>query len=224
MTQWLRNLLIAGALLGLTVAPADESDPILLVHGFGSHATTFSDLEPWLRLQGRTVVALELPGQDSVADAEYIKDQIAALRWSRVDLVMHSMGGLAGRYLVRSLGGADLVQAYISLGTPQYGVEAACLFDVNGGGQMCPTGDFLADLNRGDDTPDGPAWATIYSRGDRAVPSAQSRLDGGACHFEVSRLSHFDLLHSPGGTFPLILAALDDVADTSCPSGGVYRP
>jgi triacylglycerol lipase len=224
MTRWFRNLLIAGMLLSLTVAPAGRADPILLIHGFASHATTFSDLEPWLRLEGRTVVALDLPGQDNRANAQYIKDQIAALGWTRVDLVMHSMGGLAGRYLIKSLGGAPLVQAYVSLGTPQYGVEAACLFEMPSGGQMCPSSSFLADLNHGDDTPDGPAWSTIYSRDDPAVPSVSSRLDGGACHFEVSGLSHQGLLHSARITFPLILGALDDVADATCPAGGVYRP
>jgi triacylglycerol lipase len=224
MTHWLRNLLTVAMLLGLTVSPDETtSDPILLVHGFGSSSGTFSELQPWLRLHGRTVVALDLPGQDNVVNAQYIKDQIAALGWGRVDLVMHSMGGLSGRYLIKSLGGAALIQAYVSLGSPQYGVEAACLFDVPGGSQMCPSGSFLLELNSGDDTLDGPAWATIYSRNDRAVPYASARLDGGACHFEVSGLSHFDLLHSPGVTFPLILAALDDVADTTCPVGGEYR-
>jgi triacylglycerol lipase len=224
MTHWLRNLLIAGALLALTVAPANEPDPILLIHGFGGNAGTFSDLQPWLRLEGRTVLALNLPGQDNRANAQYIKDQITALGWKRVDLVMHSMGGLAGRYLIKSLGGVALVQAYVSLGTPQYGVEAACPFEETQSGQMCPSSSFLSQLNRGDDTPDGPAWATIYSRNDRAVPYASSRLDGGACHFEVSGLSHMGLLHSPDVTLPLVLAALDDVADTTCPDGGVYRP
>jgi triacylglycerol lipase len=224
MTRWLRNLLISGMLLGLTVSPANRADPILLIHGFGSNASTFSELQPWLRLHGRTVVALSLPGQDNRVNAQYIKDQIAALGWRRVDLVMHSMGGLSGRYMIKSLGGVALVQAYVSLGTPQYGVNAACLFEETESGQMCPSGSFLTELNSGDDTPDGPAWATIYSRNDRAVPYARSRLDGGACHFEVSGLSHVGLLHSPAVIFPLILAALDDVPDATCPAGGVYRP
>jgi triacylglycerol lipase len=224
MTRRLRNLVIAGMLLGLTLSPATTTDPIVLIHGFGSSPRIFSDLEPWLRLDGRTVVAFDLPGQDNVVNARYIKGQIAALGWTRVDLVMHSMGGLAGRYLIKSLGEADLVQAYISLGTPPYGVDAACLFDVGGGGEMCPSGAFLSDLNRGDDTPNGPAWATISSRTDRLVPYERSRLDGGACQFEVTGLSHDGLVHSPDVTFPLILAALDDVADATCPAGGVYQP
>jgi triacylglycerol lipase len=224
MTRWLHNLVISGMLLGLTVSPANSADPILLIHGFGSNASTFSELQPWLRLHGRTVVALSLPGQDNRVNAQYIKDQIAALGWRRVDLVMHSMGGLSGRYMIKSLGGVALVQAYVSLGTPQYGVNAACLFEETESGQMCPSGSFLTELNSGDDTPDGPAWATIYSRNDRAVPYARSRLDGGACHFEVSGLSHVGLLHSPAVIFPLILAALDDVPDATCPAGGVYRP
>ena len=224
MARLLRNLVIAGMLVGLTIAPASTADPILLIHGFGSSARIFSSLEPWLRLEGRTVVALDLPGQDNVVNARYIRDQIAALGWSRVDLVMHSMGGLAGRYLIKSLGGAALVQAYVALGTPQYGVEGACILEPDGGGQMCPSGSFLTELNRSDDTPDGPAWATIASRSDRLVPYQRSRLDGGSCRFEVSGLSHDGLVRSPDVTLPLIIASLDDVADTTCPAGGVYVP
>jgi triacylglycerol lipase len=225
MTAWLRSLVLAAELLVLAAGPVGTAtDPILLIHGFGSSARIFSDLQPWLQLEGRTVVALDLPGQDNMVNAAYIKDEIAAFGWTRVDLVMHSMGGLAGRYLVKELGGAAFVQAYVSLGTPQYGLEAACHLEELTGGQMCPSGSFLSNLNRGDDTPNGPAWSTIYSRDDPIVPSASSRLDGGACRFEVIGLSHNGLVRSLGVTFPLILAALDDVADTTCPAGGAYRP
>ena len=52
---------------------------------------------------------------------------------------------------------------------------------------------------------------------------SRAKLDGGACHFQVSGVTHDGLLHSPTVTFPLVLAALDDVADTTCPAGGVYK-
>jgi triacylglycerol lipase len=226
----LRALLIAAVLLGMVGAPvraaAPPPDPILLIHGYQGSASNFSDLQPWLQapLQGgRTVVALTLPSQDNKVNAQYIKDQIAALGWTRVDLVMHSMGGLSGRYLIKSLGGVPTIQAYVSLGTPQYGIYPACFLPQSNGGQMCPLSSFITALNSGDDTPNGPAWATIYSRNDELVPYSRSRLDGGACQFEVSGISHDGLLHSPTVTFPLVLRAIDDAADATCPAGGVYR-
>ena len=220
-----RALLIAFAVLGVTAAPVRGAapDPILLIHGYMGSASNFSDLQPWLEAQGRTVVALSLPGQDNKVNAQYIKNQIATFGGVQVDLVMHSMGGLSGRYLIKSLAGAASVQAYVSLGTPQYGIYPACFLPQSNGGQMCPWSSFISSLNSGDDTPGAPAWATIYSRNDELVPSSRSKLDGGACQFEVSGITHDGLLHSPTVTFPLVLAAIDDVADTTCPAGGVYR-
>ena len=222
----LSALLIALAVLGIAAAPvqATTADPILLIHGYRGSASNFSELQPWLAARGRTVVALSLPSQDNKVNAQYIKDQIAERGWSRVDLVMHSMGGLSGRYFIKSLGGTATVQAYVSLGAPHYGIYPACLLPGFHGGQMCPWNSWLNALNSGDDTPGGSAWATIYSRNDEIVPDDRSRLDGGACHFQVSGISHDGLLHSPTVTFPLVLAALDDAADTSCPAGGTYRP
>lgn len=221
----LSALLIALAVLGIGAAPvhAAAPDPILLIHGYRGAASNFSELKPWLAAQGRTVVALTLPSQDNKVNAQYIKDQIAAHGWSRVDLVMHSMGGLSGRYFIKSLGGTATVQAYVSLGTPQYGLYPACVLPGFYGGQMCPWNSWLNALNSGDDTPGGSAWATIYSRDDELVPEDRSRLDGGACLFEVSGITHDGLLHSPSVIFPRVLAALDDAADTSCPTGGTYR-
>lgn len=221
----LAALLIALTLLGIAVAPVRGAtpDPILLIHGYRGSAANFSELQPWLAAQGRTVVALTLPSQDNKVNAQYIKDQITARGWAKVDLVMHSMGGLSGRYLIKSLGGTATVQAYVSLGAPQYGIYPACALPGFYGGQMCPWNSWLNALNSGDDTPNGPAWATIFSRNDEIVPYSRSRLDGGACHFEVSGINHNGLLHSPTVIFPRVLGALDDAADTTCPSGGAYR-
>lgn len=222
----LRPFLLAAAVLAVVATPVHGAtpDPILLVHGYRGSATNFSELKPWLTAQGRTVVALTLPSQDNKVNAQYIKDQAAARGWARFDLVMHSMGGLSGRYLIKSLGGTATVQAYVALGAPQYGIYPACVLPGFYGGQMCPWNSWLGALNSGDDTPGGSAWATIYSRNDEIVPYDRSRLDGGACHFEVSGISHDGLLHNPATIFPLVLSALDDAADNVCPVGGGYRP
>ena len=224
MSHLRRNLAIAILMIGLVLRPAAAHDPILLIHGYHSSSAIFSPLVAWLRLAGREVVALDLPGQDNVVNATFIRDQAGALGWSRVDLVMHSMGGLAGRYLIKELGGSTLVGAYVSLATPQHGLGVACLLATDDGGQMCPDGLFLTDLNRGDETPGPTAWSTIYSRDDRVVPEVSAGLGGGACWFEVAGLGHDGLVRSPSITLPIILAALDNASRDSCPAGGVFHP
>jgi triacylglycerol lipase len=199
------------ALLALGAVPAgafaaDPPDPILLVHGYRGDPSTWADMITAFG-PGRTVEAINLPGEDNVANARAIRDLIAARGWSRVDLVAQSMGGLSARYLVKGLKSKS-IDAYVSLGTPQYGLSAACLLPYTFGGQMCPSSRFLRDLNRGDDTPGQTDWTTIYSTSDGIVPVSSSRLDGGACHVEVSGVGHNEMDNDPG-IFAHVLAAVD---------------
>ena len=203
----LGSLFVAlGVLPGVAFA-ATPPDPILLVHGYRGDPSTWSDMIAAFAAQGRVAVAIDLPGEDNVANARAIRDFIAARGWSRVDLVAQSMGGLSARWLVKGLK-AKGVDAYVSLGTPQYGISAACLLPYTYGGQMCPNSRFLRDLNKGDDTPGGTAWTTIYSATDGLVPVSSSQLDGGACHVGVTGVAHNDMDNN-AGVFAHVLAAVD---------------
>ena len=51
-------------------------------------------------------------------------------------------------------------------------------------------------------------WTTIYSTSDGLVPNASSRLDGGACHVQVSGVGHNEMDNDPG-IFARVLAAVD---------------
>ena len=217
------SLAVVAAGLAMPSAARAASDPVLLIHGYRGSPAGFWELEAWLRDQGRTVASIQLATQDNVKNAQQIRNWLAQSGWAGADVVGHSMGGLSLRYMLRNLGSPIPVHAYVSLGTPQYGVYSACLLSSTNGGQMCPSSSFLRSLNSGDDTPGRFAWATIYSTGDEIVPYSRSRLDGGACHFQVSGVTHDGLLHSPSVTFPLVSAALDDPSDTSCPTGGAWR-
>lgn len=210
-----RRLAIAGivAVLALgagpigSVAAASPPDPILLVHGYRGDPSTWADMIAAFAAQGRQAEAIDLPSEDNIVNARAIRDLIAARGWSRVDIVGQSMGGLSARWLVKGLK-VKGVDAYVSLGTPQYGLTSACLLPVWYGGQMCPSSQFLRDLNRRDDTPGGTAWTTIFSTSDGIVPVSSSRLDGGACHVQVSGVGHNDMDNDPG-IFAHVLAAVD---------------
>lgn len=201
------SLLVAlGALPGAATA-ADPPDPILLVHGYRGDPSTWADMIAAFAGQGREAVAIDLPGEDNLANARAIRDFIAARGWSRVDLVAQSMGGLSARWMVKGLK-VKGVDAYVSLGTPQYGLSAACLLPYTFGGQMCPNSRFLRDLNKGDDTPGATDWTTIFSSDDGLVPVSSSQLDGGACHIQVSGVAHNDMDNDPA-IFAHVLAAVD---------------
>jgi triacylglycerol lipase len=194
--------------IGTGGALASSPDPVVLVHGFQGDPSTFGEMIARFSAAGRTAVAIDLPSEDNVVNANAIRDFIVARGWSKVDLVGVSMGGLSARQFIKYVKSTVVVDAYVSLGTPQYGIYAACVLPSTYGGQMCPTSGFLRALNRKDDTPGGTAWTTIYSTGDEYVPNSASRLDGGACHVQVSGVSHNDLDNDPG-VFSRVLAAVD---------------
>ena len=201
-------LLLAVGGAGAGSALAAGPDPILLVHGYRGDPSTWADMIARFAAEGRTAVAIDLPSEDNTVNAARIRDFIADRGWGRVDLVAQSMGGLSARHFVKFLKSSARVDSYVSLGTPQYGIYSACLLPRTYGGQMCPSSSFLRDLNRKDDTPGGAAWTTIYSTSDELVPTSASRLDGGACHVQVSGVSHNEM-DNDAGIFAHVLAAVD---------------
>ena len=203
------------------VAPATVAgatpDPILLVHGYRGDPSTWSDMKTFLETNGRVVEAITLPSQDNVKNAQAIASFIDAQGWASVDLVGQSMGGLSARHFTKALTRNIVVDAYVSLGTPQYGVYSACLLPTTYGGQMCPSSSFLRALNKGDDTPGKTAWTTIFSTNDEYVPNSSSRLDGGACSVQVSGPSHNNMDNDA-----TVMAHVLTAVDGGCP--GVFVP
>jgi triacylglycerol esterase/lipase EstA (alpha/beta hydrolase family) len=213
MTRYAAPVALALLLLLGGAAPASAAgpDPVLLVHGYRGSPGTWAAMETYLEANGRTVRAIDLPGEDNVANARAIRDYLKRLKWRSVDLVGQSMGGLSARWFTKFLAGAR-VDAYVSLGTPQYGIWSACALPYTYGGQMYPTSRFLADLNAGDDTPGTTAWTTIYSTGDLYVPNSSSRLDGGACFVQVADVGHNEMDNDP-----TVMADTLAAIDGGCP-------
>ncbi|TMF35752.1 MAG: alpha/beta fold hydrolase [Chloroflexi bacterium] len=209
----LRLSVIGALLLVATIAPpvfsaGGDPDPVLLVHGYRGDPSTWDDMKAYLEAHGRTVYAIDLPGEDNIANAKAIGQTLANLGWSSVDLVGQSMGGLSARWFAKFVSSQTVVDSYVSLGTPQYGIWSACLLPYTYGGQMCPSSRFLRDLNRGDDTPGQAAWTTIYSTTDGLVPNSSSRLDGGACFVKVTGPDH-NSMDNDATVQADVLAAID---------------
>ena len=203
-------LLSTLAALGATApAAAAEGDPVLLIHGYRGDDATWADTIAMFAAANRTAIAIDLPSEDNIVNANYIADYVASRGWSRVDIVGQSMGGLSARWYIKMLK-PGVVDAYVSLGTPQYGLWSACTLPSWYGGQMCPSSSFLSRLNKNDDTPGRVAWTTIYSTTDGIVPTSASRLDGGACHVQVPGPAHNDMDNDPA-VFSHVLAAVDGI-------------
>ena len=91
--------------------------------------------------------------------------------------------------------------------------------------QLVPGSDLLDDLNRGDETPDGPAYLAIWTEQDETVtPPDSARLEGAValavqdvCPGRV--VSHGELPRDPAvsGLVRTALGAAPLTAPASCP-------
>jgi triacylglycerol lipase len=186
--------------------------PVLVVPGYNGTATSVGTLAARLRAAGREVEVVELPDRgtrDLRTSARALGRAVDRTGAARVDLVGYSAGGVVIRVLLADPARALRTRRVVLLGTPNHGTElagAAAALDPGMCGSVCqlaPGSGLLAELNRGDETPPGPRFFSIWTAGDQTVvPPATASLDG-ATNIRVqdvcpsARLGHGDLVTSP---------------------------
>ena len=166
--------------------------PVLLVPGYGGSTSSLSSLAGALREGGKDVSIVSLPGDgtgDLRAQAQTLgraaTAALARTQAASVDVVGYSAGGVVARLWVRDYGGAAVARRVVTLGSPQHGTRlaelgallpAACPTACQ---QLTPGSDLLASLNRGDETPAGPQFYSIWTTDDDVVtPPDSARLTG----------------------------------------------
>jgi triacylglycerol lipase len=209
----------------------DIPGPVLLVPGYGGRVASLQPLVSALRSKGRTAVVVE-PVGDGTSDLETQADHLAEVAQSvlkqtaapSVDVIGYSAGGVVARLWVREAGHQAPVRRVLTLGSPQHGTSQAALGLEFAGScpaaceQLVPDSDLLRHLNAGDETPDGPLWATVRSTSDRVVTPVDSAALAGAVNIVVqdicpgSAVAHGDL-----PTNPVVLAALESVLSAGSP-------
>jgi len=211
--------------------PQDRPGPVLLVPGYAGRVESLDPLAAALRGAGRDVRVVPRLGDgtgDLNVEAEHladVADQVLAQTGApSVDAIGYSAGGVVVRLWVRDHGGDGQARRVLTLGSPHHGTSQAALGRDLAGGcptaceQLVPDSNLLRRLNAGDETPDGPRWATIRSRGDQVVTPVDSAALDGAVNILVqdvcpsATVSHGEL---PGT--PVTLAALDAVLGVDPP-------
>ena len=211
--------------------PQDVPGPVLLIPGYGGRVASLQPLVTALQASGRTAVVVE-PVGDVTGDLKVQADHLGQVAQTvlqqtgapSVDVVGYSAGGVVARLWVRDAGGKARVRRVLTLGSPQHGTSQAALGLEFAGTcpvaceQLVPDSDLLRRLNAGDETPDGPLWATVRSTSDRVVTPVDSAALAGAVNIVVQDVcpeavvAHGDL---PGN--PVVLAALGSVLGTGPP-------
>jgi triacylglycerol lipase len=186
--------------------------PVLVVPGYNGTAVSVGTLAARLRAAGREVVVVSLPDRatrDLRTSAEALGAAVDRTGAARVDLVGYSAGGVVIRLWLADPARALRARRVVLLGSPNHGTElagAAAALDPGTCGSVCqmaPGSGLLAELNRGDETPPGPEFFSIWTALDQTVvPPATAALEG-ATNIEVqdvcpsARLGHGDLVTSP---------------------------
>lgn len=172
----------------------------------------FDDMAAQLAGEGYVVHPVGVNGLDLIADSSEIADAVdratAGVEVESLAIVAHSYGGLSSRSYLKTLGGSDIVDTYIAIGTPQYGSPGGCVQLPGFGFDGCPITPFIADLNAGDDTPGDTGYVSI--RSDEEL--ADGRLDGGQCRLAPIK----DLVHAVEPADARVIDAVSGALSGEC--------
>ncbi|MCY7373644.1 MAG: hypothetical protein LH461_08095 [Spirochaetaceae bacterium] len=242
-------LVVAGvlAVVGLRsagggdVVPVRQSlpGPVLLVPGYGGDAAALGRLAVALQAAGRQATVLQLPGDGTGA----LGDQAAVLGSAAaaavasgapsVDVVGYSAGGVVARLWVAEQDGGSLARRVVTLGSPHHGTDVAGLAQVFAPSScpaacrdLAPDSDLLGRLNRGDESPEGPVWVSIWTTDDEVVtPPSSARLEGALDVVVQDRCPGRKVAHGQLPTDPavqaMVLAVIgpgQPVAASDCPA------
>ena len=197
---------------------AGDEPPVLIVPGFMGPAFLLGPLAFFLRAHGRRVHVLNtFPALGGVeAHARRVADAVEALcaetGASRIDYVAHSMGGLAGRYYLRHLGGDQRLRRLVTIATPHRGTLWAHLRVTRSARDMHPEGPFIASLGS-EERIEGIRCTNIRAGWDQMVwPRAHGVWSEHASDHELPFAEHWAIQLDPRA-LALVLAALEAPED-----------
>jgi triacylglycerol lipase len=176
-------------------------DPVIFVHGWHSNAGVWTTMLGRFRADGWAAGRLHAFSYDtrvSNADIAFVlrhkvDSVLAATGATKVDVVTHSMGALSARYYTRYLGGDARVDAWVSLGGPNYGTDTALLCGQRSCIEMRRGSSFLGSLNLSDPTPGAPRYATWWSPCDEVILPQSSTVLTGATNTRTGCIRHGQL-------------------------------
>lgn len=207
--------------------------PIVLVHGWIHNRSAFLGMARALRRAGfrhihafdHNPLVYDIPEVAGMlaAEVERVRSVTGA---EKVMVVGHSMGGLVARYYVQRLGGDEVVDTVITLGTPHRGTYAAHLAPGAAGPQMRPGSPILRVLEESS-RPTEVRWVAVYSDLDLLIlPAVSAKLVHPALrahNVRVNDLGHLSMLMSG----EVLRVVVDHLADPSLhrpPAVEVPRP
>jgi triacylglycerol lipase len=195
---------VAVLLAGTPPPPVLAQVPVLLVPGWFDTERDLAALRIRLLSAGWPVggvaaLTFERPTGSNQEHADEIATAVQALLESsgapKIDVVAHSMGGLAVRAYLRGAG-ANTIRRVAFLGTPHHGTYSAYLAFGDGREEMIPGSEFLTALNAGPPVPEGVEAMTIRTPIDALVLPIESAMLDGVPNHQICCPTHAGLLRS----------------------------
>jgi len=206
-THYPLGLVEAAFSTGRPCGDPTHDTPVLLVHGYGHNRSGWFVLDRRLRRAGFTSVhtlnyvpvGRGVPSLGQRLEGR-VSNILRATGAARVHLVGHSLGGIIIRWFVQELGGAEVADTAITLGSPHQGSPAAMLpLPERTARDLRPGSSVLRRLDDGAGQPAVRAvrWIAYSSRVDVLVPGPFGRLHiPGAVNIDVPGAGHLGLLLS----------------------------
>ncbi len=197
--------------------------PVVLVHGWVHNRSAFLLMQRALRLAGlgplHTFDYPSITGDlNQVASelGDVVERVVGHAAEDTCVLIGHSMGGLVARQYVQQLGGHDLVDTVVTLGTPHRGTYTAW-FGLGRASQQCrPGSTYLEQLER-TARPGLARWIAYYSDLDLMIaPAVSAKLTHpalDATNVRVRDIGHLSLLLSRSVLGDLVARLEEPAAD-----------
>ena len=178
-------------------SPADTT--IVFVHGLAMNRASFFPLRGYLRLLGyrhQRSPNFGIPSSITEMAADLGRFVEREVPHGRIDLVCHSMGGLAARWYLQALGGDARVDHLVTLATPHHGTYLAANAPSELLVELAPDGGFIEALR---ELPplDGVECFSIAAGQDLLVTPGDSALAPFGETIVFDDLGHMDVLLSP---------------------------
>jgi triacylglycerol lipase len=199
------NLPRASAIAAHADPEPSDKGPLLLVHGHNGNEHDWDYWKPILEKEGWQPKAISLVTDDW--DAQELADQVAmhvqalcrTTGRPKIDVLAHSMGGLATRYYIKFKGGDQHIRRLVTLSTPNHGIGYALPGRwITVAKLLSPHSAFLNSLNEPDETYGDVLYTCVWSTKDytQTLPWASGRLKG-AWNYVINGTTHSGMLSDP---------------------------
>lgn len=201
--------LLASGRPGIEALPDDGHRPVVFVHGLGGAPGNFLPMRLYFRLRGRgRTYAPGLSADASLPDqGRQVAAAIAEVARCNglapddpIDVVAHSMGGLAARFALQDEDTARRVATLVTLGTPHAGSHLARYGGKEYSRALRPDSDDMTRLARQvpwAGRPALPRLVSMWSHSDVILlPATSARLEG-AENVEMPGFTHYSYLLHP---------------------------